>query len=303
MAKFTGDNLANIIHGTLARDNIWGLRGNDGISGDNGNDFIYGGAGNDAINGGNGDDVISGGKGNDSLDGGVGADTVSGGDGNDTYVIDNVSDQVIEKASHNGGHDTIHSTLSATLPRFVEDLYLHNMTNTNLDGTGNNSANYIEGTSGNNTLRGEGGNDTLVGGEGNDRLFGGDGDDVLHGQDGSLTAFDFLSGGKGNDLLVGEFEHYMRMTGGAGEDTFDLFFRGDMSETIVITDFTGGQDLIDLSNVIVFGNFFDDFSFTYIGEQLFSADATGQLRFDPLSQRLLGSIDADSKPELYTHRL
>ena len=74
------------------------------------------------------------------------------------------------------------------------------------------------------------GRDTLDGNSGNDRLIGGEGRDTLGGGEGD----DWLSGGTGTDTL----------TGGAGADTF-VYFAGHGSDTI--TDFTDGEDVIDLS--------------------------------------------------------
>ena len=91
----------------------------------------------------------------------------------------------------------------------------------------------IEGrTGGNDDLYGEEGNDTVDGGAGHDRLFGGEGNDVLDGG----TGDDFLHGGEGDDTL----------TGGAGEDIF-AFGAEQGSDTI--TDFTDGEDKIDLSGI------------------------------------------------------
>ncbi|MDL2209404.1 type I secretion C-terminal target domain-containing protein [Desulfovibrio sp. OttesenSCG-928-O18] len=76
----------------------------------------------------------------------------------------------------------------------------------------------------------EGGNDTLIGGKGDDILFGGAGNDTL-------------IGGKGDDILFG----------GAGNDTFK--WNADdlpgVNETYkdIITDYTRGEDIIDLSGI------------------------------------------------------
>nr|WP_306275370.1 retention module-containing protein [Pseudomonas oleovorans] len=75
-----------------------------------------------------------------------------------------------------------------------------------------------------NTLNGTTGNDVLAGGSGNNILVGGAGDDIL-------------IGGAGNDTL----------TGGGGKDTF-VWKQGDIGHDI-ITDFTRGEDKIDLSDL------------------------------------------------------
>ncbi len=48
------------------------------------------------------------------LDGGAGADTMVGGKGDDTYVVDNLSDVVVEKVGD--GNDTIQTTLNGYAP-------------------------------------------------------------------------------------------------------------------------------------------------------------------------------------------
>jgi Ca2+-binding RTX toxin-like protein len=60
---------------------------------------------NDTILGLDGDDRLFGLSGNDLLDGGVGKDHMEGGLGNDTYIVDSISDRVIE--SMDQGIDTV----------------------------------------------------------------------------------------------------------------------------------------------------------------------------------------------------
>ncbi|TGQ05788.1 type I secretion C-terminal target domain-containing protein [Mesorhizobium sp. M2E.F.Ca.ET.166.01.1.1] len=105
----------------------------------------------------------------------------------------------------------------------------------------------VMGQDGNDTLTGINGHDTiLAGGQGNDTLTGMDGNDKLYGGSGDDT----LIGGAGNDLLVGG-SGLNHMTGGAGNDTFVI----DPSKlsvhlTDVIADYTPGQDVIDLSDLL-----------------------------------------------------
>lgn len=67
---------ADIILGELGDDVLYGMRGNDNISGGLGKDIIDGGTGSDSIYGDEGEDVISGGLGNDFLSGGIGSDKI-----------------------------------------------------------------------------------------------------------------------------------------------------------------------------------------------------------------------------------
>ena len=86
---------------------------------------------------------------------------------------------------------------------------------------GNTLDNELEGNTGDDRLYGYAGADTLEGGPGADRLYGSAGDDTL-------------TGGPGDD----------RLSGGADADVF-VFTPGDGDDTI--TDFTRGEDKIDLS--------------------------------------------------------
>ena len=74
---------------------IYGLDGDDSITGGNGAETIYGGAGNDQIHGGGGDDMLCGvggddhlwgDSGNDRLEGGGGRDHLNGGSGRNTLA-------------------------------------------------------------------------------------------------------------------------------------------------------------------------------------------------------------------------
>jgi Ca2+-binding RTX toxin-like protein len=129
-----------------------------------------------------------------------------------------------------GGNDRIYGGF------FDDDLY---------GGTG---ADLLSGGSGFDILFGESGNDVLYGGAqadrldggldndyldggiGNDNLFGGDGNDSVRGDSGN----DYVKGGRGNDTLVG----------GTGFDRF-FFNTGDNDD--VVTDFTFGQDRIQIA--------------------------------------------------------
>jgi Ca2+-binding RTX toxin-like protein len=110
------------------------------------------------------DDILIGRSGNDTLDGGSGADTMLGALGNDSYLVDNVSDEVIENPGE--GVDVVHSGVSYTLPVNVEALTL--VGSDDIDATGNALANTITGNSGVNVIDGGGGADTMAGGEGDD---------------------------------------------------------------------------------------------------------------------------------------
>jgi len=116
------------------------------------------GTGNQASN------VIVGNAADNTIDGQGGADTMSGGAGNDSYVVDDVSDLVVE--DFDGGNDSIRSGISYGLQTNVENLTLTGLAD--VDGTGNNLSNFVIGNSARNVLDGGAGSDTLSGGSGDD---------------------------------------------------------------------------------------------------------------------------------------
>ncbi|MEL7150793.1 MAG: fasciclin domain-containing protein [Pseudomonadota bacterium] len=87
-------------------------------------------------------------------------------------------------------------------------------------------------------VSGLGGNDTIRLGKGDDVGLGGDGNDVLRGGRGE----DILDGGAGRDLLIGGRDADV-LTGGEGADIF-RFNKKSGSDTV--TDFTIGEDLIQI---------------------------------------------------------
>ena len=112
------------------------------------------------------------------LDGGVGADTLIGGGGNDIYIVDSLSDSVVEVAG--GGTDLVQVAITTaggtwTLAAEVEEAIVTSTVAINLVGnalgnrlTGNSAANRLDGGGGADTLNGAGGADTLAGGAGDD---------------------------------------------------------------------------------------------------------------------------------------
>jgi Ca2+-binding RTX toxin-like protein len=138
--------------------------------------------------------TITGNIGDNILDGGAGIDTMSGGAGNDIYLIDTLSDIVIENA--NSGSDSISSAVNYTLATGS------NIENLSINGsgaivlTGNSGANRLQGNTAANVLNGAGGADTIGGGSGNDTLIGGTGADNLSGSNGS-DRFKFAAGDSG----------------------------------------------------------------------------------------------------------
>ncbi len=195
------------------------------------NDFwtISGFGGNDTITGNASSDTISGGTGNDVLDGGAGADFLYGGTGNDIFFVDNIGDKVIEYAGE--GSDLVYSSVSYTLDVNVENLTL---TGTgDINATGNDTTNTINGNAGNNIIDGGDGKDFLLGNDGNDLIIGGTGNDTV-------------LGGNGNDTLIGG-AGVDQLTGGAGADTFVFDSLTVTADRDIIKDFTHGVDKLAFS--------------------------------------------------------
>lgn len=155
---------------------------------------------NNRLNGNTGNNILNGGLGNDTLNGNSGSDTMIGGSGNDIYYVDVVNDVVSEGL--NEGIDTVFSTIDWILGVNVENLTLTGTTN--LNGTGNELDNLLNGSNGNNILRGNVGIDVLTGGRGNDTLYLGvdsNIDTVIYNYgDGNDTVNEFTRGTNG-DLL------------------------------------------------------------------------------------------------------
>jgi Ca2+-binding RTX toxin-like protein len=158
--------IANVSGYTLAGNVEW-LSLASTIAAGTGNALANTLVGNSAANtldGGAGNDSIDGGAGNDWLNGGLGNDTLVGGLGNDYYIVDSLTDVLVESSTL-GGIDSVSSTVSHTLSDNLEVLIL---SGTAASGTGNTLANTLLGNSLANTLDGGAGNDSLAGLAGND---------------------------------------------------------------------------------------------------------------------------------------
>jgi Ca2+-binding RTX toxin-like protein/subtilisin family serine protease len=203
----TGTALADALYGSIGNDTLYGMSGDDLLVGNAGNDRLLGGLGSDSLFGGSGNDALDGSSGNDFLDGGTGNDTLSGGPGNDSYVVDSLTDVVLEVISGGaGGKDLVLTSVTLTAPANVESLQaavgaVIHLTGNALDNVlvGNEAANRLEAGAGRDTLVGGLGNDTLDGGTGVDRLAGGAGDDSYLVDSRSDLVIELA--GEGHDLV------------------------------------------------------------------------------------------------------
>ncbi|MCC4600755.1 hypothetical protein LL964_12175 [Xanthomonas melonis] len=234
------------------------------------------------MDGGAGNDTLIGAWGDDTLIGGSGADRMEGGSGNDLYYVDSLGDVIVETegeapsfpmamqfssnatASYAGelaapgipamgehpdrNGDTVAASIDFTLNGDLESLILIGAA---VNGTGNDSRNWLRGNAQDNVLSGLGDYDTIYGGAGRDVLYGGDGGDDLDGNDGDDT----LVGGDGDD--------FYGYTAGQGHDT------------IVNVD-AYGDDMLQVD-----GAGFDQFSFTRVGDDMVAIlnDQSGSLTF------------------------
>ncbi|MGQ0672838.1 MAG: M10 family metallopeptidase C-terminal domain-containing protein [Hyphomicrobium sp.] len=283
---FELSNFSDQFVGTAGADSVWGGGGNDTMRGLDGSDGLRGGGGNDVLIGGYGDDTLMGGVGGDVLNG-FGeepvivfnaARTVStlandisiwGGNGGidtasyaDAAVGVTVNLQNLALNTGDAAGDSYISIEAFQLSEFSDSYTANGLlsNDTVRAGSGNDT---VSGLGGHDWLSGENGADTLNGGTGNDTLLGGANGDRLNGDadndvlDGGL-ANDRLDGGDGNDTMIGGLGADT-MRGGAGFDTFRFATTQDsfVSTSVVrpinsadrITDFTRGEDLIDLSAI------------------------------------------------------
>ncbi|MGK9236569.1 M10 family metallopeptidase C-terminal domain-containing protein [Inquilinus limosus] len=141
---------------------------------------------------------------------------------------------------------------------------------------------------GDDLIYGAGGDDTLVDvGGGNDALFGEEGNDALGGGSGN----DLLRGGVGNDVLTGD----------AGADVFGYQLVDDSlaGSADHITDFSKGEDKIDLSGLDADDETDANEAFAFIGAEAFDGTA-GQLRYECKdgSTVVQGDTDGDKVVDL-----
>ncbi len=231
---------------------------------------------NNQLTGNIGNNVLNGGDGLDVLNGGDGADTLIGGSGDDIYIVDSLTDTIIETSG--GGKDTVESSVSYTLGNFNENLTLTGKLD--ISGFGNMLNNVVTGNSGDNILNGLEGVDTLIGGSGNDIYIVDTDTDIIienlkEGTDVVCSDVNYTLGknienltlvgknaviGKGNSLnnsIKGnQFDNVLEGGSGidllAGGDGNDRYIVDSTSDNIIET-VNGGVDTVQSSISFVLG--------------------------------------------------
>ena len=249
-----GSAANDTLTGTTEPEQIYGLGGDDIITGGDGadafnDDWISGGPGNDVIYGGTGGDTIYDEQGNDIVYAGADRDLLFGSSGDDYYDGGTGYDSISYYSAFaaisvdlNLASGQVRS-LQANDAAFVGVDTLANIEyvgGSNFDDViiGDAANNRFWGADGNDTLRGGGGDDELLGGLGNDTLDGGDGYDLAmyagvvagvtvslavtgpqntgHGMD-TLTNIEGIIGTYYDDVLTGN-DAADRLTGDPGND-------------------------------------------------------------------------------------
>ncbi len=206
------ENEASQVNGLESDDTIIGGALDDTLNGNDGDDRVFGAGGSDHVLGELGNDLLAGDDGEDTLEGGEDNDTLKGGADQDVLAGDAGNDLLI-------GDDQLYAPSGISQSAFFR---------------GNKDATNIKESGINNTAEVP----SLVTqdlslppvhnpqGAFNDVLDGGQGNDTLNGFYGADT----LTGGEGSDVFV--FSHTAHSTSSAQD---------------VISDFTQGVDVIDLS--------------------------------------------------------
>jgi len=204
--------------------------------------------------------VITGNSGGNTLNGFGGVDTLIGGAGDDVYIVDTISDTIVENL--NQGVDTVRSDVSYVLGANLENLILAG--SGAINGTGNSLSNAITGNGFANILDGGAGTDYLSGGDGNDTYIVDSTTDTIvetatGGVDTVQSSVTYILGassnlenltltgtatinGTGNSLdnvLTGNSASNT-LNGGIGNDTLI----GDAGNDVYLLDAGFGQDLI-----------------------------------------------------------
>lgn len=200
------------------------------IDGTPGDDTIEGTNRADQISAGDGSDFVNGLSGNDEIDSGTGDDLVFGGPGNDVIRMDSGDDFT---ADHRFDDN--------------DDLIY-----------------FPEWSAGNDFIYGGAGNDGILDSNGVDTLSGNTGADLLSSLDhlGNDDAHDVVYGGYGADSIFADKGDVV--TGNQGNDSFYVWMDQTTADPVIITDFDGASDELELN---VNSDNFPDLSFADLTSQ------------------------------------
>lgn len=222
--EIDGTSGDDVIVGKAGADDIFGREGNDTLFGQDGADALYGGAGEDVLVGNGGDDVLYGGEGADSF-------VFASSEGDDIIKDFEVGRDVIDLRGVSGIESFDDLSITEGSNGITIDL-------TAYDG----GKVLVEGVS----LADFGPQHVMLpnrwggGTEEDDTLLGTHGNEIISG----LGGDDRIDGGQGHDALSGD----------AGADTF-VYSANHGND--IITDFTDGEDRIDLSALTGIAGFGD----------------------------------------------
>jgi len=239
---------------------IWGLGGNDTLTGTVDGGQLIGGTGNDILIGySNGQDYYNFylGDGNDTIT--ANAKNVNdvivfnSGISNDDliFTFDIENDACIITYSNSNDSVTILGA-SMALPKYKftgsDTTYSIPDTETTTVATGyygDNTKNTLKGSNGNDAIYGYGGSDSLNGGAGNDSLYGGTGDDTLLGGTGSDTYY--FSTDMGNDVISKD----------AGNSNDVVYLALDVDMPVVSQNGSNLSLKFDSGNSLTFAGWYD----------------------------------------------
>jgi len=326
---------ADVLTGDASGNTIDGRGGNDRIDGGAGNDTLRGGAGDDALFGGTGNDTLNGGSGKDTLTGGAGSDIFAFSSASDTGAASASRDVITDFTS---GEDKIDlAAIDADIRTAADDAFTFIATKGAAFSNRAGELIWSQDIASNKTVvqgdvNGDGVRDFSIeltglknltasdftgvtspvtqpptsplptssvklGTYRSDRLDGTNSDDVLDGLGGN----DRLNGGNGNDTLIGGTGRDI-LTGGSGRDVFQFKAVSEMGTYAnardIITDFTPGQDRIDLSKIDADSRVSGDQAFTFLaGDDTIFTKRPGEVAWHTEGDRTIvqGDINGDGR--------